>query len=66
MTGSLATLARRFWADADKGLDFVHISWTSAEVEKWGQWNAWAITRRLVMQAGLFDENIAPAFFEGG
>ncbi|MEW5305745.1 MAG: hypothetical protein WDW36_008264 [Sanguina aurantia] len=65
MPGSLATLARRFWADADKGLDFAHISWTSAEVEKWGQWNAWAITRRLVVRAGLFDENIAPAFFEG-
>ncbi|MEW5306458.1 MAG: hypothetical protein WDW36_008921 [Sanguina aurantia] len=54
--GALATLARRFRSDMQRGIDFAHIGWNNEhDVHNYG---------KLLMRAGLFDENIYPTFYE--
>lgn len=75
MPGSLKLFAERFWVDSQEhqvptenltDMGFFNIA--NFHVRKGGfssgAYNAFAVTQRLMRRAGLFDENIYPAFCE--
>lgn len=62
--GMLRRLANNVWDDVeDMGLDFATISYTNGPVMS-GYWHTRVYTKAVLERAGLYDENIFPAYHE--